>query len=121
MQQDAHGRLVLALTCSAISLFACSKMRVAQKYGYKYQVNELAFSRDGKLFYQGTGQGGWVGATGWRCLLQAAAAVPRLPGWPDACALPDHMACLLAGWVDFDENGRRSRVACPPVNRPHQL
>jgi hypothetical protein len=35
-------------------------MKVAQKYPHKYQVNELAFSPDGKLFMQTTGQGGWL-------------------------------------------------------------
>lgn len=35
----------------------CSKMKVAHKYPFKYQVNDLAFSKDGSKLYICTGNG----------------------------------------------------------------
>lgn len=32
-------------------------MKVVHKYAHKYQVNDLAFTRDGKMLLQCTGQG----------------------------------------------------------------
>ena len=56
-RQQPACRRNLACTPAATPA-CCSKMKVAHKYPYKFQVNEMAYTRDGKQLLMCTGQGG---------------------------------------------------------------
>lgn len=53
---DSHF-LAVANKEDVVSLVDTRRMKVVHKYPHKYQVNDLAFTRDGKALLQCTGQG----------------------------------------------------------------
>lgn len=64
LQEVAHKYPLPSLALCSHPLLPRSKMKVAHKYPFKYQVNDLGFSKDGSKLYICTGNGeqGAVGA-----------------------------------------------------------